>query len=1193
MQFSVPIYRARVEWGEVVWHTVGLGEFNKERRGRSEMRIEHQITGDLRAEIQKCPPSRLDQFVLSRGLQFERIQLELSLRSGGKRRKFAGLFPIIIEPRWANGEERMFVAYHPLDQRNWFPYDPGRSLEEQATSFWQRAWAEVSDWRIKEFMTDSKDSLKIISFNSRIRQLLDRIKKRKDTLYGDFALAGGGSRKGSLSILYQVGSNLTPLGARGNLESGMPREPYRSQLAQLLAGKKKTSALLIGPSGSGKSTLIRQLVVDMLEADDYISHRNLDRVWNVWQLSGRRLIAGMSYVGEWEERCVELLEAARGKKVVLWIDDLHAWGRIGQSRQSDRALADLFRGPIARGELLVVGECTRPQFQQLEEDAPGLAGVLGKVFVEPTDGPETMRMLLHESRKIEVSTQARFNPLAFRTIIDVGGGLISAQSMPGKSLELMRALARDISPSEPDVTPSRVVSLLSSRTGVPSLLLEQDQVIDPVVLQKDLERQVIGQDEAIDAMIDLILKIKSSMTGAQRPWGVYLFTGPTGTGKTEMAKTLAAYLYGDESRLVRFDMSEYATPDAPMRLIGDRYNPDGVLTSQVRQQPFCVVLFDEIEKAHPSVLNLMLQLFDEGRLTDAAGNEADFRHAVVVMTSNLGASKNATMGFGEDASAHLHDQLRAVQDFFAPEIFNRIDRIVRFGPLTMQVARIIAKKELAKLMARRGLTERDVFIRMSRTVVDMVAKEGFDSRDGARSLKRYLERNVAGLLAEEIVARPGTDMRVMRLWRDRRTGELDLDGDTLKEVDLMAEASRLEPLLGRRVDQLETQLPEAIAFLDELAESDELAMLSSSLRGHLSKFQVAIRKENDDFEDEALGGIADQIYNLELMRVRLREFRDRLREYYEAFVEEDLAWIKAEEVMMDLAPFDYSDTKEGWDIQMNSPRHKRRQLRRKDASPQIPRMNQEQLLEQLAEVYFLKRALQNVHDPTRHAICVEIFRVGQVHKRKRFGDVRSGFVEQFARAIAQERGEVEQWALVNSDGSVTSQGPDRDSLMSALEEHEPTHVVLKLVGLCIRDIFEGDDGAHVRLSLGTTPEIVRVKVSQANPELSAPEIIANHLVAREAYEEALETGGELPPDPDDIGQLVRRLRFDLPEDDSAFTVEVEDYGLAWTSRRHVRHLRQALHPVWMLRMGSMDDSLLVEPADEELDEAPAANREEE
>lgn len=1183
MQFSIPIYRSRAQWGEVVWHTVGLGEFNQVSRGRSEMRIESQIINALRREIRKCPPSRLDQFVLSRGLQFERVQLELSLRSAGKRRKFSGVFPIIIEPRWANLEERMMVAYHPLDQHRWFPYDSSRPLEEQATAYWQRAWADVSDWQIREFMTDSKDSLKIISFNSSIAQLLDRIKKRKDTLYGNFALAGGGARKGSLSILHQVGTNLTPLGARGNLETGMPREPYRSQLSQLLAGKKKTSALLVGPSGSGKSTLVRQLVVDMLEADDYTSHRNLDRVWNVWQLSGRRLIAGMSYVGEWEERCVELLEAARKSQVVLWIDDLHAWGRIGQSRQSERALADLFRGPIARGELLVVGECTRAQLQQLEEDAPGLAGVLGKIFVEATDAPETMRMLLYESRKLEVGSNVRFSPLAFRTIIDVGGGLISAQSMPGKSLELMRALARDVSEDAPEVTPSEVVSLLSSRTGVPSLLLEHERIIDPVVLRKDLERQVIGQDEAVDAMVDLVLKIKSSLTGNRRPWGVYLFTGPTGTGKTEMAKTLAAYLYGDESRLVRFDMSEYATPDAPSRLIGDRYRPEGVLTAQVRQQPFCVVLFDEIEKAHPSVLNLMLQMFDEGRLTDAAGNEADFRHAVIVMTSNLGASQNATMGFGEDSSAHLHDQMRAVQNFFAPEIFNRIDSVVRFGPLNMQVARIIAKKELAKLMARRGLTERDVFIRMSRTVVDMVAREGFDARDGARSLKRYLERNVAGLLAEEIVARPGNDMRVMRLWRDRRTGDLDLQGDTLREADLMAEASRLEPLLERNVEELEAQLPDAIDFLDELADSDELATLSSTLREHLSEYQVVTDdgEADDAFDEDGLGGIADQIYNLELMRVKLRDFRDKLREYYEAFVEDDIAWRTEMEVMTDLAPFDYSDAKDGWNIQAPEPRHKRRLMRRQDAHPDIQRMNQEQLLEQLAEVYFLRRALSRVHDPTRHAIFVEIFRVGQVHKRKRFGDVRSGFVEQFARAIGMERGEVEQWALINSGGSVSSKGPDRDSLLSALDEHEPAHVVLRLVGLCIRDVFEGDDGAHVRLSLGTTPEIVRVKVSHADPEITAMELIERHLAEREAYEEALETGASLPRDPDAIGRLVRRLRFDLPEDERAFTIEIEDYGLAWTSRRHVRQLRQALHPMWMLRMGSMDESLFAQTVNKE------------
>ena len=1122
IEFSIGVYQVRRN-GEDEWTALTPVLFPAYVSGVGEVRLRERMTERLRDVLRKAPPLFHELFQLPLGTELLRVPIDVKTDKG----HIHGTVPLIAEPRWISERTQKLVVYHPNHRAHWFLADDQDDAAAIAPAFFRHHWAEFDDDDDDddvEMFSDGRDRLVSIAFSAEPFSLLDSLPSRKKD-------PRGAAAPRAENVLQQLGIDETRHQASGASRLGVPRSPYRERLSYLLGGARPRSVAVIGPPGAGKTSLIRQWISDRLVEDGYPIHKNLDRCHHVWRVTGKRLIAGMSYLGQWEERCLSVLADARKKRGILWIEDLHLFGRLGQSRQSERSFADFFRGPVRRGDLAVIAELTSEQFARLERDAPGLAEALALVVVPPASAAETSQLLLHEVRALETRTKVELHPFVSRTALELGSALFPWRARPGVAIEIVQRVAADAAArSRTELTPNDVLDYLARTTGLSAKLISLDEPLDPAEVEAAFAARVIGQPAATRAATDVILRVRAGLADPNRPVSVMLFTGPTGTGKTELATAIAEYLYGAGERLLRVDMGELSGPDAVSRLIGDRWNPDGLLTARVRAQPFCVVLLDEIEKAHPQALHLLLQLFDEGRLTDANGEVASFASAVVIMTSNLGSRNAAPIGFGEMRDRILADVAKAVREFFPVELFNRIDQVVPFEPLTPEVAAKVVDKELAKLLARRGLRERNTFVYAGAAVRRRAVADAFDPRYGARTVKRWLEDKIGGSLTDLLATAQPARLRIVRLAEDQ--GQIQATLEPMAERTAEPGTYVLEGALDLATAALEPAIAQATGALDRIRRAPLL--------------QRAPREA-----DEAGGELRYYVDELEQRITALGELfgvhvpvRTPLRDDEEAEDDEPA----------------YDD-----DGNRLAARKTRRMRARPGASsPARPPASRDALLAGIAEALLIERALPELLDPAAHAVTVVISRVGQTADAGGIGIV--------ARCLAQPA-----WF----DDGATASATDAPhpfaawqlaapKFTSLADQHrvplfsDARDVALVLRGLFVRSALSGDHGTWMIRAAAAEPDVIRVELRAGAPH-KAVDVLRAQLAGRAELERVLEQGGALPANPDVLLPVTRTLTYRPPlRPGESFGVEIEDFSTGWVDRGTARDLPLAIRRAWHL-----------------------------
>ncbi len=643
-----------------------------------------------------------------------------------------------------------------------------------------------------------------------------------------------GEGKKSSKLLDQFGRNLTKLASDGKLDPVVGRETEIERIMQILSRRTKNNPVLIGEPGVGKTAVVEGLASRIIngEVPEILKNKQ------IYTLDLAALVAGSKYRGEFEERLKKVMkEITQRGDIILFIDELHNLVGAGAAEGAIDA-ASILKPALARGELQTIGATTLDEyrkylerdsalerrFQQIRVDQPSIeeseqilkglreryeqhhrvditdealhaAAELADRYIADRFLPDKAIDLIDEAasrmriksmtappvykeleEEIETTRRDKENAIEAQEFEKAANLRDSERQLTNKKRELEEQWRSGESGERPAIGEEEIADIVSMWTGIPVFKLTEAETQKLMRMEDELHKRVIGQQPAIEAISKAIRRSRAGLKDPKRPTGSFVFLGPSGVGKTELARTLSEFLFGDEDAMVRIDMSEYMEKHAVSRLVGSPpgyigYDEGGQLTEAVRRKPYCVLLLDEIEKAHPDVFNILLQILEDGRLTDAQGRTVDFRNAIVIMTSNIGASeiaRNTPLGFSvsDDETGISYDDMKnrimgELKKVFRPEFLNRIDEVIVFHKLQKDEIKEIV--ELLLRQIRHQMAERELSLNLSEEAKDLLVDKGWDPSMGARPLRRAIQRYIEDPLADEVLRstlEPGSTVEV-------------------------------------------------------------------------------------------------------------------------------------------------------------------------------------------------------------------------------------------------------------------------------------------------------------------------------------------------------------------------------------------------------------------------------------------------
>ncbi|HMO38242.1 MAG TPA: AAA family ATPase [Saprospiraceae bacterium] len=593
-------------------------------------------------------------------------------------------------------------------------------------------------------------------------------------------------------------------------------EIWLDQLTRALNSSFNRSVLLVGPSGVGKTALVWELVRQQKK-------RRLRE--QIWETTAARLIRALTDDGgAWENNAALFCRELVNSEHILFIRNLAELFEVGQYAGSDVSLADFLRNYISRGEVVILSECSEEELRRIELRSPNFPAFFQIIRLqEPREDLE--QIILQKVNSLAAGRAIHIDESAIREVIRLNRRFVPYAGMPGRPIRFLENMLFNQPKPKRPISRAEVIAHFCEETGMPPFIVDPDIPMDPEAVQQQFNASVFGQPKAIEGIVNTLAAVKTALTPTGKPVASFLFVGPTGVGKTELVKVLTQFMFGNSQRMVRFDMSEYADAYNVQRLAGSGYaNEDGLLTSAVRRDPFCVLLFDEIEKAHSSFYDLLLPILDEGRLTDHQGKVVNFCSTIIIMTSNIGAQslQMNPIGWGRKVSAPevTHHFIKAVQEHFRPELFARIDQVIPFEPLDQPTIRYVVAREIALFRQREGVRYRRMDLHLDPAVIDFLMEKGYHQRYGARYLQRIIRETLTIPLAKALNAYDTADQLSVQVHTDGHHLRLQVEEDPLG-LDLMLEelekikqsnhASNLRRLIdslqdGHLYNQLQSEL---------------------------------------------------------------------------------------------------------------------------------------------------------------------------------------------------------------------------------------------------------------------------------------------------------------------------------------------------------------------------------------------------